>query len=275
MINGSPDKLLVYGMTTTCLKHQRGRCVANSLVDLFIKQEKPLDGLLFAERAKGRVLLDVPSGSKADLAKVLTPSEKKDGQRLNRNISAINDRIKAQQSADSSTLNSLYAQLDAARLEYRFFQDALYVAHPDLRVRTGRTAALTSADIKHLTLNKDCAYLEYVVSNEQIYVFVLTTKSATASPELKAYRLPIKPEDLATTLTSFIRGWLTGIQTLQVSHVNSTQRWRTRNSRLSVTSSGYCTFIALSSYGPNLSRYSTEFMKPLTIVRESDGFALR
>ncbi|CAN5882533.1 CHAT domain-containing protein [soil metagenome] len=175
----------------------------HSLVDLFIKQNKPLEALLFAERAKGRVLLDVLSGGKADLARLLTRAEKAEIQRLNRKISEINGRIKIGETVDSSLLDSLYRELDAARLEYQSFQDALYVAHPDFRIRTGRTAALTSKDINHLTLNKDCAYLEYVVSKEQIYLFVLTTKSTGDGPELKVYPLAIKPDDLAQKVSQF------------------------------------------------------------------------
>src|SRR6266545_500655 len=80
----------------------------HSLVDLLIKQGKPLDGLLFAERAKGRVLLDILSSGKSDVTKVLTSTEKEESQRLNRKISEINDRIKLRESADSSSLDSLY-----------------------------------------------------------------------------------------------------------------------------------------------------------------------
>lgn len=174
----------------------------HSLVDLFIKQDKPLDALLFAERAKGRVLLDVLSGGKADIAKALTPTEKGETLRLNRRISEINDRIRRSET-DSTSLDSLYRQLDVGRLEYQSFQDALYVAHPDLRLRQGETAALTSTDVNQLTLNKDGAYLEYVVSKEQIYLFILTTNRATNGPDLKAYRLAIKPEDLARKVDQF------------------------------------------------------------------------
>ncbi len=175
----------------------------HALIDLLIKQNKPLEALIYAERAKGRVLLDVLSGGKSDLANVLTPAEKAEAQRLNRKISEINDRIKMGEAADSSSMDSLYRQLDAARLEYQSFQDALYVAHPDLRVRTGRTPALTSTDINYLTLSKDRAYVEYVVSKEQVYVFVLTEKSASGGPELRVYPLKIKLEDLARKVSQF------------------------------------------------------------------------
>ena len=41
----------------------------NLLVELFIKQNKPMDALLYAERAKGRVLLDVLRDGKEDFAR--------------------------------------------------------------------------------------------------------------------------------------------------------------------------------------------------------------
>jgi CHAT domain-containing protein len=173
----------------------------HSLVDLIIKQDKPVDALIYAERAKGRVLLDVLSGGKSDLAKSLTPSEEAESQRLNREISKTNDRIKIREPGTS--LDSLYRELDVARLKYQTFQDAVYVAHPHLKTRTGRTAALTSADLNSLTMTEDCAYVEYVISREQIYVFVLTPKSANRGAELKVYPLAIKPEDLAGKVNQF------------------------------------------------------------------------
>ena len=177
--------------------------VYHALVDLLIKQNKPHDALFYAERAKGRVLLDALSSSKCDFAKVLTPTEKAESQRLNRKISEINDRARIADPVNSFSRDSLYRQLDTARLEYQSFQDALYVTHPDLRLRTGRTTPLTNTDINQLTLNKDCAYMEYVVSKEQIYVFVLTSKSATDGPELKAYPLSVKPPELAQKVNQF------------------------------------------------------------------------
>jgi CHAT domain-containing protein len=100
-------------------------------------------------------------------------------------------------------LDSLYQQLDAARLEYQSFQDALYVAHPDLRIRSGRTSSLTSTDLNNLTLNNEHAYLEYVTGKEQIYLFVLTVKGASKPPKLNVYSIASKPGDLARKVGQF------------------------------------------------------------------------
>jgi len=176
----------------------------HSLVDLLIKQGKPLDALLYAERAKGRVLLDVLRGGKPDLAKVLTPAEKEEAQRLNRRISEINDRLKTQGTVDSSSLNSLYARLDAARLEYNSFQDSVFVSHPELTVQSGRTKTIDRSGIDGLTRNGDSAYLEYVVSKEHVYLFVLTAGKSTNEPELKSYALAVTPEELARKVDQFL-----------------------------------------------------------------------
>ena len=145
----------------------------NSLIDLLLKQGRVADAFLYAERAKGRVLLDVLNGGRVDVAKTLTSSEKKESERLNRRISEISDLIGAQEANRTlGALASLYTQLDAARLDYRSFEDAVYASHPELRIRGGRTAVLTTADMNRLHLDRGCAYLEYVVSKDGVSLFV-------------------------------------------------------------------------------------------------------
>jgi CHAT domain-containing protein len=176
----------------------------NSLIDLLLKQGRLVDAFLYAERAKGRVLLDVLNGDEVDLAKALTTSEKKESERLNRRISEINDLISTKEA--NSTLaatTSLYTKLDAARLDYRSFEDALYASHPELRVRSGRTAALTTADMNSLNLDRDCAYLEYVVSKDGVRLFVLTIDQADGAPNLQAYPLAIRPDELTAKVNQF------------------------------------------------------------------------
>jgi CHAT domain-containing protein len=175
----------------------------NALVDLLIGQGKALDALLYAERAKGRVLLDVLRDGKPDFAKALTPAEKAETQRLNRRVSEINDTIRKQEVANSSSLNSLYAQLDAARVEYRSFQDALYVTHPNLRIRSGHTALLSTADLNGLTADGETVYLEYVAAKDGVSLFVLSKNKANGAPEVKAYHIAIKPEDLNRRVDEF------------------------------------------------------------------------
>src|SRR6266496_6022415 len=108
-----------------------------------------------------------------------------------RRISQINDTIRKQDTAESSSLNSLYAQLDAARVEYRSFQDALYVTHPELRTRSGQTASLSPADLDTLTADGDTAYLEYVVAEDHVILFVSAKDKSSDATGVKIYSISI------------------------------------------------------------------------------------
>src|SRR6266542_5989895 len=120
-----------------------------------------------------------------------------------RRISQINDTIRKQSIADSSPLNSLYANLDTARAEYRSFQDALYVTHPNLRIRSGHTASLSTADLNRLTADGDTAYLEYVAAKDSVSLFVLSKNRSNGGPDVKVYRIAIKSQDLNRRVDEF------------------------------------------------------------------------
>jgi tetratricopeptide (TPR) repeat protein len=47
----------------------------HSLLELLIKQKRPIDGLVYAERAKGRLLLDVLRGHRPNLSNLMSAAE--------------------------------------------------------------------------------------------------------------------------------------------------------------------------------------------------------
>lgn len=173
----------------------------HSLVEILVKQEKPLEALLYAERAKGRVLLDVVTASRPDMSKVVSSTEKEEGLRLNRKISEINDRIKKQSTAPAA-LDSLHSQLDAARLEYQAFQDSVYVAHPDMRLRSGRTPPLTETDVGALAAN-GTAFMSYVATKDRVLLLVLTKDISSGGATVRVYPIGIKPSDLLSKMNQF------------------------------------------------------------------------
>lgn len=175
----------------------------HSLVNLLIKQGKPLEALLYGERAKGRVLLDVLTGGRRDLTRTLTPAERAEIERLKRKISEINESIGKKQGSHSSQMNSLYAQLDAARLEYQRVRDSIFASHPNLRRRTSDPALLTTRDLNDLCADGKTAYLEYVVTQDRVSLFVLTKDKSTDAADLKVYPLAIKAADLVRKVNDF------------------------------------------------------------------------
>ncbi len=165
----------------------------HSLVDILVRQDKPVEALLFAERAKARVLLDVVSADRSDNSKGLTLAERNKQLELNRRIAEINERLEASESNPQD-----YSELNTARLEYQAFQDSIYVAHPDLRLTGGRTAPLTTAVLDDLTAD-ETAYLEYLVTKDRVLLFV-TAKDAEnkGTSNTIVYPLEIAPTELLT-----------------------------------------------------------------------------
>ena len=76
-------------------------------------------------------------------------------------------------------------------------------AHPDLNVRRGRTTPLSLEEISNLTRNKETAYIEYVVTEERVYLFALKGNGSIEGPEIKVYPLAVKPADLAGKVEQF------------------------------------------------------------------------
>jgi tetratricopeptide (TPR) repeat protein len=181
-----------------------------AMVDLSLTEHKTTEALSYAERAKGRVLLDVLSSGRADITKAMTSDELKRDRALSAEIASLNTQLQRlkTQNKSSDALANTQAQLDKARLEYEAFQASLYAAHPELKVQRGQTQLLTLDEAAALLPNARTAILEYVVTQDQSYLFVLrkdATKSVNdkAAVQLTVHALNIKSSELAATTESF------------------------------------------------------------------------
>jgi len=157
----------------------------HGMVQLLVKQRDYAGALNYAERAKGRVLLDVLQKGREDITASMTPDELTRERTLNGAITALNARARQEDLAarpDRARLSSIESQLKKARLDYEAFQTGLYAAHPDLGARRGETAPASLAEIAGLIPDKNTAFLEYVVTGPVTYLFVII-KPATPQPE--------------------------------------------------------------------------------------------
>lgn len=104
------------------------------MVDLLLKQGETTRALTYAERAEGRVLLDVLSNGRADINKAMTKDELDRDRALTMEINGLNTQIsRLKATGQKAELPALAARLEKARLEYEVFQTGLYAAHPELR----------------------------------------------------------------------------------------------------------------------------------------------
>ena len=154
---------------------------------LLVAQNKPLEALLYAERAKGRVLLDVMRGGHNNLKAYLAPSEQAELARLQSNISQL---------AEQAGLSDTAARLAAARLNYEAYQNDLYTAHPEAQRRRGLTTPLTPDDLAQM-VPVGTAYLEYVITPERAYLFTILRPDREAPPQVSVVRLNVTASALA------------------------------------------------------------------------------
>ena len=182
-----------------------------AMVDLSLARNNPAEALSYAERAKGRVLLDVLRNGRADITKAMTSEEIKRDRTLTAEVASLNTqlvRLKVQSKPNEEQLAEFKSRLDKARLEYEGFQTSLYAAHPELKVKRGQTQLLTIDEATELLPDSQTAILEYVVTENKSYLFVLRKAARLGvrdkvPAELTVHTLAIKGSELAEMAESF------------------------------------------------------------------------
>jgi CHAT domain-containing protein len=177
-----------------------------AMIGLLLGQNQIGEALSYAERAKGRVLLDVLRSGRVNVNKSMTAAERQREQELTAHLIALNTQIageQAREKPDPGRLGGLTVQLDKARLEREDFQTSLYAAHPELKTARGKAEVLQLSQAGELLPDDKSALLEYVVAGDQIYLFVLTKSSTGVSVDLQAYKLPCRREALFASIEKF------------------------------------------------------------------------
>lgn len=178
------------------------------MVALLVSQNRHEEALQYAERAKGRVLLDVLRGGRRNIDKSLTPAERERERTLRRELSALNaqaQREAAQARPSAARLADLNARLDRARLDLDAYTNALYALHPELRLQRGEAPRASLAQLNGQLGRPDTALVEYVVGDEQTFLFVLTGAGGAAAPALKVYTLNVRRRELLDRVGRFRR----------------------------------------------------------------------
>jgi len=179
----------------------------HEMVAMLVERNKGAEALKYAERAKGRVLLDVLRNGRISITKSLTQAEQGDEHRLYTETVSLNTQVRAEkmrQEPDEAKLSDLQTRLQKARSAYEVFQAALYAAHPELKVKRGVFSEFTLEDAGAAIPDSGTAVLEYVVTGEQAFLFVLTKGSASqAEVRLDVRSINIKKSDLSDLVEKY------------------------------------------------------------------------
>lgn len=179
----------------------------HGMVSLLIEQNSAGEALKYAERAKARVLLDVLRNGRIEITNSLTESEKLEERRLYSEMVSLNSQIRVErmrQQPEVSRIEELEARLQKTRNSYEALQASLYSAHPDLKAKRGLFSPFQVKDALALIPDDRTALLEYVVTEEQTILFVLTRSSRKqANIDVKVYPIRIKKGELVGLVDEF------------------------------------------------------------------------
>jgi CHAT domain-containing protein len=176
------------------------------IVGLLVAQKQLADALAYAERAKGRALLDVLVGGRANITRAMTAPEQERERQFQNELASLNRRIQSgstKPANDEPRLAPLRAQLERTRREYDDFQADLYVTHPELKVQRGQVKPVTLEEAGRLLPDAHCALLEYVVAEKNSYLFVLTRRPGSDGVDLEVHTIALTAADLARRARKF------------------------------------------------------------------------
>lgn len=173
----------------------------HAMVASLIEEGEPTEALVFAERAKARVLLDVIQNGRIDINASMSDKEQAEERRLYGELVSVNARLRAERMAQSpiaSRITELETKLQNARNAYEAFQTAVYAAHPELKTKRGVFPAFTTEQADALLSDAGTTILEYVVTDKQTFLFVLSRDSTSQfKVGIKVYAIRIKRSDLS------------------------------------------------------------------------------
>lgn len=178
----------------------------HGMLGLLAKENHSLEALVFAERAKARVLLDVLQQGRVSIQKSMTAGEQQQERRLKSELTRLNTQLaRATQSDknDPQRLSELKPQLEKARLTYESFQTSLYAAHPRLRIHRGEGPLIKAQELAALLPDATSALLEYVVTDEVTYLFAVTKALGKPEAEVQVFTIPIKRAELTKQTEAF------------------------------------------------------------------------
>ena len=186
-----------------------------SLIDHLVSQHRPGEAFDYAERAKVQTLFDLIRNSNATTQKGLSDSERLQEQQLAGNVATLELQLNRERQLRTSTearRTALRDRLRQAQLAYSEFREKLFVTHPQLKIDRGELPSLKLDEMSSLLTDTSTALLEYVITETNTYLFVLTAEKDSprgrrsrraVTIQLKVYPLEIRNEELTLRVRQF------------------------------------------------------------------------
>jgi CHAT domain-containing protein len=162
------------------------------------------EALKVAERAKARTLAEIMQMGKIDLRKRMTEGECRREEELRNQINRLSVALRSLQSQpnpDQQRLKQLQEQIAEARRAYESFRREIYLKHPDIAALKVELPPITAEQLTELLPDEKTALLEYVVSDDQSFVFVIVRKNG--QPFVTVQNIKVSRDELEKLVKSF------------------------------------------------------------------------
>ncbi|HYJ87042.1 MAG TPA: tetratricopeptide repeat protein [Pyrinomonadaceae bacterium] len=186
-------------------------------VDLLVAQNRAAEAFTYAERAKVQSLIELLRRSNSQSVKSMSAAEQAEERKLAGSAVSLELQLERESLSRTSTANRRAAmrdRLNQARSDYADFRGRLYLAHPSVKVERGELAMLKPEQLRPLLSDGRTALLEYVITENNVYLFALTVDDANKKiggkrtragmvTALKVYPLSVSREALAQGVAAF------------------------------------------------------------------------
>jgi tetratricopeptide (TPR) repeat protein len=182
-----------------------------AMVDVAVSEGKGNEAFDYAERAKWRTLTGVLQSAKVWITKTMTPRECEQERKFLTDVALFNTRIQREterQVPNKVRLNDLTEKLRKARKDYAEFRDGLFARRPQLKTLRGEGKPLDAARAAALLTDTQTALLDFVETDENVYLFAFTkaggrARSRQPASSLKIYVTGVDRGDLYARATKF------------------------------------------------------------------------
>ena len=174
---------LVHGEPDAQRFHQNKNAAYSAMTELLIAENKIPDALLYAERARMNSLGDI--FQRARITTAMTQGEEEQELKLERAAVAVKAQIaheRAKREPNLERYASLDLKLQKAIEDYRSFEASLYKSHPVLKALRCENPLQNLDAANELITDSSTALLEFVVTDTNTYLFVLSRDAKAAAP---------------------------------------------------------------------------------------------
>ena len=165
-----------------------------TLIDLGQARE----ALVRADEAKSQLLREVIQRGNFTITKGMSAAEREMELQHSGEVASLKVQVYDSQDSNLKRNNDLKAKLVAARETYERFRKDLYTKHPQLAINRGELATLKIEELRPF-VNSNTALLQYVVTDEKVFLFVVTGPVL----DVKVYALDTPRNEIAEKVASF------------------------------------------------------------------------